>query len=41
MGKGKSTWEGCAALDGAQGRALETSSNYSIGGGKEAHERDG
>lgn len=27
--------------DGAQGRALEMSNNYNIGGGKVAHERDG
>lgn len=40
MGKGKSTWEECVALDGAQERALETSSNYSIGGEKVAHERE-
>lgn len=26
--------------DGAQGRALETSSNYGIGGGKGVHERE-
>lgn len=40
MGNGKSTWEECVALDWALGKALETSSNYSIGGWKVAHERD-